>query len=693
MKKEDERLVLKRLNNTGRCRREVEQTAISLSDLSIKEYEELITNLIDNGDDKTVGILLNVCAVNKIRLDPEILARTLKVVEPITDFAFPFCMQDQSAIEPLLSIALAEDISWERQAFAARLAAELSVRYHSDRKPVKKVVIKISHEYLSHEANLLNMETLALLELEDIPDDVPWLTRQDVLKTLPKEKAPVVVGGSYSVRRSVPKLGRNAPCHCGSGKKYKKCCIEKDQALMRDASPYEGLTMTELRSRPDLVDDTVMIEDMRAYELEKLEQEKLSSKQLFAAYRRAFNFGLRDLAFKMLCELEGRTDTSFDKGHFDDLINSALKAEDIELAMKIRDHVPEDSFYDPEAIEFHFQLLENKTFVASLEARCREALIHTYDAWNDPLNTLSRSFENKFPSLSLVFARASLISNPDSIFEDAMFDNESLQDMIYKARIELDLDPWGDPVDNYLDWALTKNELDIEDDVKSREIEELKEKVEKAKHLADQRLTELRTKELELDRFSKKLDQEKAIILNKPQVNEGIAETSGKDRKTIAKLRQRIEDLKIDISSGQQERRHLRKKIKDEQLKTLAQQRKKEAKKNDSSESETAIAYENAPKRILIPEFTGAFQRSCKSMPGSIVAKSLNAASGFATHDRLIWRQTKGLEGLSGFFSIRIGIHHRLLIRWERNIRLEVLDLIQREQLKTWIKQNGGSRL
>ncbi|MGE0615919.1 MAG: YchJ family metal-binding protein, partial [Bacteriovoracia bacterium] len=24
--------------------------------------------------------------------------------------------------------------------------------------------------------------------------------------------------------RAEPKLGRNDPCHCGSGKKYKKCC-------------------------------------------------------------------------------------------------------------------------------------------------------------------------------------------------------------------------------------------------------------------------------------------------------------------------------------------------------------------------------------------------------------------------------------------------------------------------------------
>lgn len=28
-----------------------------------------------------------------------------------------------------------------------------------------------------------------------------------------------------TIRYSEPKLGRNDPCHCGSGKKYKKCCL------------------------------------------------------------------------------------------------------------------------------------------------------------------------------------------------------------------------------------------------------------------------------------------------------------------------------------------------------------------------------------------------------------------------------------------------------------------------------------
>lgn len=31
------------------------------------------------------------------------------------------------------------------------------------------------------------------------------------------------------------RLGRNDRCHCGSGRKYKQCCLEKDEALARAA--------------------------------------------------------------------------------------------------------------------------------------------------------------------------------------------------------------------------------------------------------------------------------------------------------------------------------------------------------------------------------------------------------------------------------------------------------------------------
>ena len=36
------------------------------------------------------------------------------------------------------------------------------------------------------------------------------------------------------------KLGRNDPCHCGSGKKYKSCCLAKDEAKEREARVQEA---------------------------------------------------------------------------------------------------------------------------------------------------------------------------------------------------------------------------------------------------------------------------------------------------------------------------------------------------------------------------------------------------------------------------------------------------------------------
>ena len=31
-----------------------------------------------------------------------------------------------------------------------------------------------------------------------------------------------------------PKVGRNEPCHCGSGLKYKRCCFEGDEKIRYD---------------------------------------------------------------------------------------------------------------------------------------------------------------------------------------------------------------------------------------------------------------------------------------------------------------------------------------------------------------------------------------------------------------------------------------------------------------------------
>src|SRR5690606_32316351 len=38
------------------------------------------------------------------------------------------------------------------------------------------------------------------------------------------------------------KIGRNDKCHCGSGKKYKKCCLDKDAQLMEKKVVHNPVT-------------------------------------------------------------------------------------------------------------------------------------------------------------------------------------------------------------------------------------------------------------------------------------------------------------------------------------------------------------------------------------------------------------------------------------------------------------------
>ena len=45
-------------------------------------------------------------------------------------------------------------------------------------------------------------------------------------------------------------VGRNDPCHCGSGRKYKQCCLDKDEAAAREAKAVEAGTASASSDTP-----------------------------------------------------------------------------------------------------------------------------------------------------------------------------------------------------------------------------------------------------------------------------------------------------------------------------------------------------------------------------------------------------------------------------------------------------------
>jgi tetratricopeptide (TPR) repeat protein len=61
----------------------------------------------------------------------------------------------------------------------------------------------------------------------------------------------------------MPKTGRNDPCPCGSGKKYKRCCLEKDEAAALAARGTE-LAAQQASERARLQDLEVEMREAEA---------------------------------------------------------------------------------------------------------------------------------------------------------------------------------------------------------------------------------------------------------------------------------------------------------------------------------------------------------------------------------------------------------------------------------------------
>ena len=671
------------------CMVDVRELAGKLNSLSKGQIEPLLLEFADHGEDQAVSRLLQVCAFNEVKLSPTVLCRCIGVCEEMLDSAPCFALQGEEVISPLLATAVAEELSMERKAYATRLAAELTVKLGLDPQPVRKLLWKQEHLMLRPYLRVLIAQSLQLLEETSDPRQPPiprWIELQ-LADLLPEHRPRSIVGGDYTVRRPIPKLGRNDPCHCGSGKKYKKCCYDKDQALLRDASQYAGVTRSELKSQPGQVDDPAVIYTMRAYELKRLKLSGLSDKQLIAGYRCALDYGLRELAFDMLVECEKRpSEAEFDPGHFEDLIDRVLEAGDLDLARRIRDHCGEQAWYRPHAIQFRFDLLEHPERLDSLEQDCRKSVAGVMDEeteYDEPLIRLAYDCAPRYPALAIVFARAAIASNPDR-----SLDNESLVDIVRDARVDLDLEPWNDPAESLFDWMESRTEKKEKTEAENAEVKRLSDRLKAARTDLDEKKQALR----DMEQRVKELGRQAAKAIE-PKLEDATQKHDldtidhrGREE-TLRRLRGQVAGLKAAIREQQEQRGQLRKMLDDERKKRSALAKQGEPAER-ANPKEDAVMVEPSGRPTL-PEYTDVFRKICESLPPNLVAKAILAAGRFAAHDILIWRQTKPIKRLPEHYRIRISLDYRMIVRWQPGKSLRILDVIPRQDLESWIKRHG----
>ncbi|MEW5907489.1 MAG: SEC-C metal-binding domain-containing protein [Elusimicrobiota bacterium] len=119
--------------------------------------------------------------------------------------------------------------SAEKQAQAAAVKTAKPVKDKTDDELAAELD-KISPEILSQARTPQMRQMIIGVYRKMLADGVDINDGHAVKKWL-KKHPEVLQGGEVqkveTVRREEPKIGRNDPCHCGSGKKYKKCCGAK----------------------------------------------------------------------------------------------------------------------------------------------------------------------------------------------------------------------------------------------------------------------------------------------------------------------------------------------------------------------------------------------------------------------------------------------------------------------------------
>jgi hypothetical protein len=389
----------------------------------------------------------------------------------------------------------------------------------------------------------------------------------------------------------------------------------------------------------------------------------------------------------MLVECERRPgEHEFDHGHFEDLIERVLEAGDLDLAQKIRDHCGEHTWYQPHAIEFRFDLLENPERFEPLEHDCRKSVsgVPDEETWEDePLIRLVYDCASRYPALAIVFARAAIASNLGE-----HLDNRMLLDIIRDARIDLDLEPWNDPAESLFAWIEDRTQRKEKTEAENEEVKRLSSRLEAARAALTEKKQALHEMEQTVKELGRKPETVREPTLKDDARMHDLDTAAHQDReKTLQRLRVQVTSLKAEIGEQQQQRGQLRKMLEEEHKKRLALSTQSvPAEQADPDEEAVIVAPSGKP---TLPEYTDAFRKTCESLPPALAAKAILAVGRFAAHENAIWRQTKPIKRLPEHYRIRISLDYRMIVHWQPGKSLRILDVIPRQDLESWIKRHG----
>ena len=632
-------------------------------------------------DEHAVTVLL--CALAAAGRLPESASfvPALALVAGMDQFLGLLCMSPDDPTIALLDLLAAGTLSSQRECMALFVVAERHRRDRSGQVVDSRICRRVRQQMrkLGSPAEALVL-ALVVDRLGDsgvsevakeigLPRPSP-VFEQRILRALdtdwrqfvPERKPPRVQVGT--VRRQAPKVQRNAPCPCGSGRKYKKCCADSGDV-----------------SEAVAVEQTLTVMDywaMRPAEIARLDLARLDHAEMVACFRVALRYHQWELAERFMAALHDCLQDHEEADAFrEELCQFASAAGATEVVDRnvACAHAPQDL---AARIGLEVGLLRpDAGTVAQLEAMAAAGL----KGETDSLYELAYGLLDHSPALGILVARGAL--DPQR-----SFDSWQLLDDIERARDVLLLPP-GDPaartyekiVTEYHDEKVRRTEGALVDRM-AKSLSEKQQALEARQRQAtalQQRIDEA-TQRIAL--LEKQMSAESEVASVAPAVREPDAEL----RSELVRLRGRVTELKGLVNENRDRRealeRQLESRLSEGDRAGVSDFGRSGEPKSDASDGyvdvDVDVDVSNevlAPRTVSVPVFDEVAKNAFRRLDRATSSRIVRAIGLVAAADLGAWREVKALRAAPGHLRLRVG-QYRVLFREDLEQRALIVEQI-----------------
>ena len=589
-------------------------------------------------------------------------------------------------------------LSWQKGAVALFLAAHWSRERKADRH--RKQIVQRTR-MLARVARGLEVEaflaaTSAILEDDELSRLIARLPAGTLLRAAGEWTEPLLelahwpilegldddddAAPSLTRRRAVDRVGRNEPCPCGSGKKYKRCCAAKDQERLRDSSDVAGVTRAELRVHLEDHLTLERVQSLRAHELARLDPRRIDPALHGIVLNRLIQFE----EFDALVDFFEAVGADRTPGHVLDAVYAALHAGKPDTAKAFVKMAPVP---DADWLGFSERLLaagiDSSPALDLLEAEARRRI----DA--SAVDVACDLLSGPWPCVGILVARGvAPLAQP--------WDREILFEEIGLARDRLDL-PALDPTEGMEDLWGWSEEAELYDDARLLPAREpaapaAPSQDEVAQRMLEEKEAELARLRRELAELHRNLDERLDRVTGEETSASAAAEPVPADDPRVARLRERVGHLRNELSQRHAERNQLRRQLERtlKRVDALEAERGSVERRPDADAADDDSDAESDEARVAlsfrIPVFSRRFRSSADRLPDPVRRRAVIVTGRIAAGDESAFRGTRRLRLGHDLYRQRVGREHRLIFRMHAQ-ELEAIDLVPRKDLERTIRE------